>query len=475
MPITPGSCLRPCTAVPFESNVPDNLSLADQVAALPPADREAFYSDLTAEDAAGLDYDWGFWGRPEQFEPLHPTLGVNWGSWLILAGRGFGKTRTGAETIRNRMCGPTPLSAGRWRHVALIAETAADARDVMVADGKEGSEASGILPVHPPDFRPHYEPSKRRLTWPNGATGTIFNATEPEQLRGPQFDGAWCDELCKWRYAKDTWDNLQFGLRTGDRPQVIITTTPKPILLLKEILTDPTTVITRGSTLANRANLAPRFLATVLRKYAGTRIGRQEIDAEILEELQGALWRRPVLDALRIKQEAIPQLVRIVVAVDPAMSSNDESNETGIVVAGLGDDGHGYVLDDVSGIFSPEQWAREAISMYWTRRADRIIGEVNNGGEMIENTLRVVDPNVSYRAVWATKGKFIRAEPISALYEQGRVHHVGTFANLEDQMCAFTPDFDRKTAGYSPDRMDALVWALTELMIDAQEAKFIFG
>lgn len=280
---------------------------------------------------------------------------------------------------------------------------------------------------------------------------------------------------CKWRYAKDTWDNLQFGLRTGDAPQAIITTTPKPILLLKEILNDPLTVVTRGSTLANRANLPPRFLATILRKYEGTRLGRQEINAEILEEFQGALWRRPVLDELRIKEGQLPPLVRIVVAIDPAMSSDDDSNETGIVVAGLGEDGHGYVLDDVSGIYSPDEWAREAISLYWNRRADRVVGEVNNGGEMIENTLRVVDPNVSYRPVWATKGKFIRAEPISALYEQRRVHHVGTFAQLEDQMCSFAPDFDRKTAGYSPDRMDALVWALTELMIDANDSKLIFG
>lgn len=452
----------------------DNFSLADHVARLPEAEREEFYKDLTEADAAALDYDWQFWGRPNQFEPVHPKLGAGWGSWLILAGRGFGKTRTGAETVRSRMCGSTPLAAGRWRHVALIAETAADARDVMVADGKEGSESSGLLPVHPPDFRPLYEPSKRRLTWPNGATGTIFNATEPDQLRGPQFDGAWCDELCKWRYAKDTWDNLQFGLRTGDAPQVLITTTPKPILLLKEIIKDPLTVMTQGSTLDNRANLAPRFLATILRKYEGTRLGRQEINAEILEDVQGAMWRRPILDALRIGLGEIPPLKRIVVAIDPATSSNDDSNETGIIVAGLGEDDHGYVLDDVSGIFAPDEWAREAVSLYWTRRADRIVGEVNNGGEMIENTLRVVDPNVAYRPVWASRGKVIRAEPISALYEQGRVHHVGAFAQLEDQMCAFTPDFDRKTAGYSPDRMDALVWALTELMIDGETAKFHF-
>ena len=452
-----------------------DLSIAEQVGQLPRAELERFYAELTKDEAAALEYDWKFWGRPEQFAPVHPKLGNAWSSWLILAGRGFGKTRTGAETVRERMCGSTPLSGGMWRHVALIAETAADARDVMVADGKEGSESSGLLPVHPPDFRPHYEPSKRRLTWPNGATGTIFNATEPDQLRGPQFDGAWCDELCKWRYAKDTWDNLQFGLRTGSCPQAIITTTPKPILLLKEIITDPATVVTRGSTLRNRANLAPRFLRTILRKYEGTRLGRQEINAEILEDIDGAMWKRSVIDALRIGLKDLPPLKRIVVGVDPATSSEDNSNETGIVAAGLGVDDHGYVLDDCSGIFSPAEWAKEAISLYHARRADRVIGEKNNGGEMIEHTLRIEDPNVSYKSVWASKGKVIRAEPISALYEQGRVHHVGSFATLEDQMCAFTTDFNRTEMGYSPDRLDALVWALTELMIDPAETKLLFG
>jgi phage terminase large subunit-like protein len=410
--------------------------------------------------------------RPEQIAPPG-----TWDNWLILAGRGFGKTRTGAEWVRANMCGDTPLTGGRWRHVALIAETAADARDVMVGDGKMSSDTtagSGILQVHPKDFRPQYEPSKRRLTWPNGAIATLYNAVEPDQLRGPQHEAAWCDELAKWQYAQDTWDQLQFGLRLGDNPQTCITTTPRPILLLKNIIKEPGTVITRGSTLNNAANLAAKFLDRIVRKYQGTRLGRQELDAEILEDLEGALWRRSVIDEYRRKLHQIPELQRIVVAIDPATSSEDESNETGIIVAGLGADGDGYVLDDVSGIYAPLDWAREAISLYRARQADRVVAEVNNGGDMIENTLRMVDRNVSYGRVWASKGKFIRAEPVSSLYEQGRVHHVGTFTKLEDQMCSFTADFDRKAMGYSPDRMDALVWAMTELMVEPDERRPLF-
>jgi phage terminase large subunit-like protein len=426
----------------------------------------------TQDDYASLDFDWNFWGRPEQIAPPG-----TWDNWLILAGRGFGKTRTGAEWVRANMCGDTPLTGGRWRHVALIAETAADARDVMVGDGKMSSDTtagSGILQVHPKDFRPQYEPSKRRLTWPNGAIATLYNAVEPDQLRGPQHEAAWCDELAKWQYAQDTWDQLQFGLRLGDNPQTCITTTPRPILLLKNIIKEPGTVITRGSTLNNAANLAAKFLDRIVRKYQGTRLGRQELDAEILEDLEGALWRRSVIDEYRRKLHQIPELQRIVVAIDPATSSEDESNETGIIVAGLGADGDGYVLDDVSGIYAPLDWAREAISLYRARQADRVVAEANNGGDMIENTLRMVDRKVSYGRVWASKGKFIRAEPVSSLYEQGRVHHVGTFTKLEDQMCSFTADFDRKAMGYSPDRMDALVWAMTELMVEPDERRPLF-
>jgi len=451
-----------------------NQSKAEIVATWPREHRDAFYARFdTPEDREKFRFSWDFWGRPHQFPPLG-----EWSNWLILAGRGFGKTRTGAEWVRANMCGATPLARGRWRHIALIAETAADARDVMVGDGKAVSDpraGSGLLQIHPKDFRPTYEPSKRRLTWPNGAVASIYNGTEPDQLRGPQHDAAWCDELAKWRYAQEAWDQLQFGLRTGKNPQVCITTTPRPIYLLKQIIGDPGTIVTRGSTFDNRSNLSEKFLQTVRRKYEGTRLGRQELNAEILEDIEGALWKRSLIDSLRIQEWQLPPLERIVVAIDPNASSAEDANECGIICAGLGSDGLGYVLDDISGVMAPHEWAREAILLLNMRRGDRIIAEVNNGGDMVENTLRAVDPRVSFRAVWASRGKITRAEPISALYEQGRVRHVGPFPRLEDQMCAFTVDFNRKEMGYSPDRVDALVWALTELMIEGSERRLFVG
>jgi phage terminase large subunit-like protein len=442
------------------------------LASQPRQERSSFLSELSEEDFEGLEFDWGFWSRANQRAPLLAANGEPWTVWLILAGRGFGKTRSGAEWVRDQMCGSTPLAAGRCQHVAIIAETAADARKVMVGDGLAGETGSGILQVHPKAFRPTYNPSLKRVIWPNGAIASLYNATEPDELRGPQHDAGWCDELAKWRYAQDTWDNFQFGLRIGPHPRVVITTTPRPIKLLKEIIADPGTVVTGGSTYENFGNLAPVFIKTVVRKYEGTRLGRQELGAELLEDVAGALWTRALIDELRVKPLDVPQLTRVVVAIDPAASSGEDADETGIVAAGLGVDGHGYVLEDASGIMSPASadaskpgWANQAIAVYRARKGDRIIAEVNNGGEMVENTIRVVDPNVPYKAVHASRGKVTRAEPVSALYEQKRVHHVGAFAQLEDQMCSFTSDFDRKTAGYSPDRLDAMVWALTELMV----------
>lgn len=446
-----------------------NASRAELLASLSSAEQTEILSEL--DDVGTLDFDWPFWGRVNQIAPEFSQSGTPWNTWLVLAGRGFGKTRTGAEWVRANMCGDTPLTGGRYRHVALIAETASDARDVMVGDGKAPSDpmaGSGILQVHPKDFLPKYEPSKRRLTWPNGAIATIYNATEPDQLRGPAHSAAWCDELAKWRYAQATWDQLQFGLRDGPHPRVIVTTTPRPIKLLKELVADPATAITRGSTTENAHNLAPSFIRSILKRYEGTRLGRQELDAEILDDVPGALWSRARIEELRVRPDELPQLVRIVVAIDPGASSNEDSNETGIICAGIGTDGHAYVLDDQSAIRKPggkDGWAAEAIALFTARKADRIVAEVNNGGEMVEHTLRVVSPNVPYRAIHASRGKAIRAEPISALYEQGVVHHVGAFPRLEDQLCAFTPDFDTQAAGYSPDRLDALVWALTELMV----------
>lgn len=398
-------------------------------------------------------HHWPFWARPSQIAPSG-----DWDGWLILAGRGFGKTRTGAEWVRSMVCGPTPLSKGRYSRVALVAETAADARDVMV----EGE--SGLLAVHPKSHRPNYEPSKRRITWPNGAVATLFNATEPDQLRGPQHDLAWLDELAKWRYAQETFDMLQLGLRLGDAPKQCVTTTPRPIPLLKAMIANPRWTVTRGSTYDNSINLAPSFLSQIAKRYEGTRLGRQELTAEILDDAPGALWTRAKLDETRRKKtDKLPDMQRVVVAIDPAASAGTEDGqaETGIVVAGVGVDGRGYVLDDVSCRATPNAWARQAVAAYDRYSADAIVAETNQGGQMVESTIRSVRPAVPFIGVHASRGKVTRAEPVAALYEQGRVSHVGTFPQLEDQMVLFTPlGIEGDTTA---DRTDALVWALTEL------------
>jgi phage terminase large subunit-like protein len=366
------------------------------------------------------------------------------------------------------VCGSTPLTGTDYKHIALVAETAADARDVMI----EGP--AGLLSVHTKDFRPLFQPSVRRVTWPNGAIASLFNAVEPDQLRGPQHSLAWCDELAKWRYVVDTWDNLQFGMRLGAHPRQIITTTPRPLPIIKRLINDSSTVTTRGSTYDNRGNLPKSFFDNVASRYEGTRLGRQELNAEILDDMPGAMWRRDQIDACRIRADRLPALTRIVVAIDPSATSNEKSDETGIIVAGIDSGKHGYVLADSSGVMAPIEWAKEAVRLFHMNAGDLIVAEVNNGGEMVGATIRSVDPNVPYRAVHATRGKVVRAEPVSALYEQGRIHHVGSFALLEDQMCAFTTDFDRSQHG-SPDRVDALVWAFTELMVNAQRAQFVFA
>lgn len=449
--------------------------LLQQLVTLPDPDRMAVLADFSEEQLHELVYDWELWARPNQLLPPG-----DWSTWLILAGRGYGKTRTGAETVRKWMCGPTPMAAGSYRRVALVAETAADARDVVI----EGE--SGLLAAHPKEFRPIYEPSKRRLTWPNGATGHIYNATEPDQLRGPQHDCFWGDELAKWAYARDAWDQLQFGLRLGKNPRGVVTTTPRPIPVLLEIIADPTSVITKGSTMENKANLAKKFIDKIHKRYAGTRLGRQELEAEVLTDLPGALWVRTYFDPPdgskdrgRVMASDLPEMERIVVAVDPSgtAGASDDGDSIGIIVAGIDHDGHGYVLADRSVKDGPAGWGRAAVQAYHHWGADRIIGEANYGGAMVESTIRAVDPNVSYRAVNASRGKALRAEPVAALYEQGRISHVigadprdedgiGLTA-LEDQLCQFGP------AGYigegSPDRADALVWAFTELMLKGEQ------
>jgi phage terminase large subunit-like protein len=427
----------------------ENVSPAELLASLPPEQLAAFLKRTSDRELEAIEHDWGWWGRPNQQAPKG-----DWRTWLLLAGRGFGKTRSGAECIRDQVI------HHRRRRIALVAPTAADARDVMV----EGE--SGLLAIGPPQQRPQYEPTKRRLTWPNGAIATTYSADEPERLRGPQHDAAWCDEIASWRYP-EAWDMLMFGLRLGPDPRVVVTTTPKPIKIIRELIADPTTVITRGSTYDNRANLAPAFLAQIIKKYEGTRLGRQELNAEILDDVPGALWNRALIEETRWPvHKAVPDLIRIAVAIDPAVSSGEEADETGIIVAGKDADGHGYVLADQSGRYAPTEWARTAIGLYRQYKADRIVAEVNNGGDMVEATVRMVDPNVSYATVHASRGKVMRAEPVAALYEQHRVHHVGAFPTLEDQQCGFAADFDRASAGFSPDRVDALVWAFTELLVE---------
>ena len=405
---------------------------------------------MTPEEKAARLFDWRAWARPGQVAPEG-----EWRCWLLLSGRGFGKTRAGAEWVRDQ------VERHGSKRLALVAATAADARDVMV----EGE--SGIMAISRPDFMPDYEPSKRRVTWPNGAMATLYSADEPKRLRGPQHDAAWCDELASWRYA-EAWDMLLLGLRLGRNPQVVVTTTPRPTKLIRALLAKPTTVTTRGTTYDNRANLAPEFFADVVATYEGTDLGRQEIYGEVIDDLEGALWKRANIEDNRLKaDQAVPPLARVVVAIDPAMTSEPGSDETGIIVAGI--DGppsaaHAYVLEDLSGRWPADVWAREAVDAYERHEADCIVAEVNQGGDLVKAMIRMEGPNAKYKSVHATRGKYVRAEPVAALYQQGRVHHAGMFGRLEDQACNFTPDMNRNVMG-SPDRVDALVWALTELVV----------
>jgi predicted phage terminase large subunit-like protein len=427
---------------------------------LPPETREKWLSSLSPAELDHLKFDWKFWARPEQLPPAG-----DWRRWVTLSGRGAGKTKSGAEWVRSIACGDTPLAGGECRSIAIIAETAKDARQV-IAEGP-----SGILAIHPKDFRPTYT-EKGGFTWPNGARGLIYNATEPDQLRGPNFDAAWCDELAKWRYAQETWDMLQFGLRLGTHPRQVITTTPRPIPLLKTILALPKTVIVRGKTHDNAANLAQEFLEDIEARYEGTRLGRQELNGEILDDIPGALWTRAAIDERRIGPGALPAMVRVVVGVDPAAKESkagDSTSETGIVVAGLGEDGRGYVLDDLSCRLSPMGWARKAVAAYDRYSADCIVVEINQGGAMVKTVLQAERGNLPVREVRASKGKTTRAEPIAALYEQGRVSHAGAFPTLEDQMVLFTP-FGIEGDG-AADRVDALVWAFTDLFPRIVKAK----
>ena len=404
------------------------------------ATRQARLARLTQKQRHDLRYDWLYWARRGQRMPEG-----DWQYWLILAGRGYGKTRVGAETVRE-------WNKQGFRYVNLIGATKDDARDIMV-DGE-----SGILAVCPKSERPVYIGNKNQLRWPNGAVSLVFSADEPDRLRGKQHEKLVCEELASWRYP-DAWDQAMLGLRLGKNPQAVIPTTPRPTAIIKRLMVDPNTLLTRGSTYENKDNLATSFVSKIVQRYEGTRLGRQELYAEVLDDNPGALWKRDNLDALRVLKA--PELVRVVVAIDPSATSGGD--EAGIIVAGIAKDGQGYVLDDMSIQASPHAWASAAIVGYHKHKADRIVAETNNGGEMVELTLRTVDMTIPYTAVHASRGKQTRAEPIAALYEQGKVHHVGTFASLEDELCEWVP------GAASPNRLDALVWALTELMLNVPE------
>jgi phage terminase large subunit-like protein len=415
-------------------------------AATTAADIDSLCAELSDSEAQALLYDWrGTWARAEQLLPPG-----DWANWVILAGRGFGKTRTGAEAIRE------VVSRDPNARVALVGPTAADCRDVMV----EGE--SGLLNVFPPWERPEYESSKRRITFKNGAVGFLYSAEEPERLRGPQHSFAHCDEVAFYKEPEALWDNLKFGLRLGADPRVVVTTTPQPSKFLTSLITDKNTIVSRGSTFDNKANLPAGVLAEFLRVYGGTRIGRQELYGELLNEAEGALWRRAQLEECRRYRNQLPDLTRIVVAVDPAVTAGESSDETGIVVCGEDADGNGYVLADRSCRLPPDQWAAEVVKAYDEYEADRVIAESNNGGDLLESVLRTLRRNLPYKKVHASRGKVARAEPVAALYEQARIFHAGAFPALEDEQVTFVPG---KLSRRSPNRVDALVWGMTFLLL----------
>ena len=398
--------------------------------------------------------DFAALAHPHQEAPEIGNNGAPWTTWLVLGGRGAGKTRLGAEWVRALAHGRPPYAQAPHQHIALVGETEHDVREVMI----EG--ASGLLRMSPRDERPAWIPTRRRLEWANGAVAQAFSADDPESLRGPQFDAAWCDELAKWRHAEAAFDMLQFGLRLGVRPRQLITTTPRPIALIKRLLADPRSAVTRAATQANAAHLSPAFLSEVVARYAGTRLGRQEILGEMIEDRPGALWTRAMIEGARV--DAAPSLVRIVIGIDPPAGSRPGADACGIVAAGRTEDGCIYVLEDatVAGL-SPGGWASAAVALYRRLAADTLVAEVNQGGDMVRAVLRQVDASVPLKTVHATRGKWLRAEPIAAMYTQGRVKHVRPFAELEDQMCDF--ELSGLSSGRSPDRLDALVWAATEL------------
>jgi len=430
-----------------------SLSDFDLIATISEDERETLFGLLGEPGLEHLRTRWEHRARPGQLPPPG-----DWGTWLVLAGRGFGKTRLGAEWVRS-----IAERDGSAR-IALIGASLHDARSVMV----EGE--SGVLAVAPYWLRPVWQPSLRQLHWPNGASATLFGAADPETLRGPQHSHVWADEIAKWHRGTLAWDNAMMGLRVGSRPRALATTTPRPVALLCRLLEQRGTVVTRGRTMDNSGALPPAFLEAMMRDYGGTRLGRQELDGELLMDPDGALWTRDLLERCRIRSIGLaaqtdqPLLSRVVIGVDPPAGSNGDA--CGIIIAGIGADGRAYVIDDASvDRPTPEQWARAVAHARHRWGADRIVAEANNGGDMVASVLRAAQIDLPVRLVHASRGKSARAEPVSALYEAGRVAHVGLFQRLEDEMCGMLIGGHYAGPGRSPDRADALVWALTELML----------
>lgn len=426
---------------------------------------------LSTSEVLSLVYDWATWARPTSTNDDGTYSGQvappgEWDVWCILAGRGYGKTRTAAEYMRERAREP-------GLRMAFVAQDPHDARSVMI-DGE-----SGIMAISPPSERPSYNPSLKLLRWPNGTIADVHSGHDPEALRGPQYHVAWIDELCAFKYPKTVFDNLTFGLRlvtpSGGQPRAVVTTTPKPLKVLRDIVGDAATVVTTGSSYENTQNLAPAYIRKVIRRYEGTTLGLQELHAKILDEDENALWSNAIIDATRVRD--VPPMRFVCVAVDPmARATKDNGRriappETGIIVFGVDESGeHGYVLEDATETNAkPDVWARAAISAYHRWNANVIVGEVNNGGDMVADVIHTRDKNVAFREVRASEGKRTRAEPVAALYQQGRVHHVGAFASLEAQMTTYTG----APGEPSPDRYDALVWAATAAMLNAPVATMV--
>jgi phage terminase large subunit-like protein len=448
----------------MSTSVQSNLSKLELLAYENDSELRHLIESTDPATLSAILYDWRWNARPSQLRPGTPgalNRRTDWRYWLCLAGRGWGKTRVGAETVRE-------WAEDSTERILMIAPTSSDVRDVMI----EGP--SGLMSCYPAHRRPVYLPTRHIVQFPSGAIGITRSADEPERLRGPQFRKFWFDELAACRFAQEAWDQIMFGFRKPDAAlQGLITTTPKPIAVLKALIANARTVVTKGSSDENRANLAPEYISDVIDPYRGTRLGRQEIEAELLSDVPGALWTRDLIDQHRIKSidVRVNLIVRIVIAVDPAVSHHENSDLTGIIVAALTPTGHVLILNDLSCRKSPLGWATVVVEAYRRHMADRVVGECNNGGDLVESNLRAVDPHVSYSSVWASEGKRKRAEPVASCYERGLVHHVGAHTALEDEMCTWTPkgEIEGASAAPSPNRMDAVVWAVTELLLQPND------